>query len=78
MLKEFVKYDPLYRVIEVSKELLDMEKKLSKEYERLKNISNLGLVTHFFETAKFSKYEHLIGTLYQVNSLISNTKIEEK
>lgn len=39
-------------------------------FNRLKAINNLGTIPEVFEIAKYPKYEHALGTIYQVNSLL--------
>lgn len=65
-----MRYDPLYRVIDATDEMLFMEGQLRDLYFRIKNISNLGIIAEILETAKYSKYEHHIGTAHQIVCLL--------
>jgi HD superfamily phosphohydrolase len=65
------RYDPLYRVIDETDEMRFVEGSFKTLFDRLKGISNLGLIPEVFEMARYPKYEHAIGTVYQVNSLLS-------
>ena len=51
-------YDPLYRVIDVTEEMRFIEGSFKKHYDRLKGISNLGIIPQLLGMAKYSKYEH--------------------
>lgn len=64
------RYDPLYRVIDETKEMQLIESTFFEKFDRLKKINNLGIIPEVFEMAKYSKYEHTYGTIYQVNNLI--------
>jgi len=78
------RYDLLYRVIDETPEMRIIEGKYKSAFERLKKINSLGLVPKVIEMAKYSKYEHAIGTIHQINCLIeinesdSIKKIKEK
>jgi len=65
--------DPLYRITESVDEFVRIEGKLKPRFDRLKNISNLGVIAEVFETAKYPKYEHTVGLVYQVDELIKVT-----
>ncbi|MGA7075124.1 MAG: hypothetical protein WBZ42_01035 [Halobacteriota archaeon] len=71
---EDYKYDPLYGVLDESKELLFFERHFEKQLDRLKGISNLGIIPEIFKRAKYSKYEHALGTTQQVISLLEVLK----
>ncbi|RLF70639.1 MAG: hypothetical protein DRN40_04120 [Thermoplasmata archaeon] len=65
------RYDPLYRVIDETEEIRVVEGKLKQLYERLKEISNLGIIPEVFGMAKYPKYEHSLGTTHQVISMLN-------
>jgi len=67
------RYDPLYRVIDEIEELRIVEGNLKSLFDRLKRINNLGIIPEVFEMARYPKYEHGIGTLHQINSLLEVT-----
>ena len=71
--KHNFRYDPLYRIIDEIEEMRIVEGKLKSLYDRLKRINNLGLIPEVFEMARYPKYEHGIGTLHQINSLLDVT-----
>ena len=57
--------DPLYDHIDIEEELFEKflsHPEIIKEVIRAKNISNLGLVKHVFQSASHSKFEHHLGT----------------
>jgi HD superfamily phosphohydrolase len=62
--------DLLYRVIDETVEMQIIEDKCKSSFDRLKKINSLGVVPEVIEMAKYSKYEHAIGTIHQVNCLI--------
>lgn len=64
------RYDPLYRVIDETEEMNYIEGNFKIIFDRLKKINNLGLIPEIFKMAKYSKYEHGLGTTYQINSLL--------
>ena len=64
------RYDPLYRVIDVTSEMRVVEGRVKGKFDRLKRINNLGIIPEVFEMAKYPKYEHALGTVYQVNALL--------
>ena len=63
-------YDPLYRVIDETEEIHIKEGNFRQIFDRLKRISNLGIIPEVFEMARYPKYEHAFGTIYQINSLL--------
>jgi HD superfamily phosphohydrolase len=65
-----LRYDPLYRVIDEIEEMRYIEGKFKQQFDRLKRINNLGIIPEIFEMAKYPKYEHGLGTVHQVNSLL--------
>jgi len=69
-MRKGLRYDPLYRVIDEPTELRSIEGKFRGMFDRLKRISSLGTIPQVFEMAKYPKYEHMIGTIHQVNSLL--------
>ena len=64
------RYDPLYRVIDETEEMNVVEGNFKRLFDRLKKINNLGILPEIFKMAKYSKYEHGLGTIYQINSLL--------
>lgn len=64
------RYDPLYRVIDETEEMNIVEGNFKILFDRLKKINNLGILPEIFKMAKYSKYEHGLGTIYQINSLL--------
>ena len=73
------RYDPLYRVIDETREMRLIEGHYKENFERLKRINSLGMIPEVIEMAKYSKYEHSIGTVYQINCLLDIVdKIEKK
>lgn len=68
--KDDFRYDPLYRVIDETEEMRIVEGNFKSLFDRLKRINNLGLIPEVFDMAKYPKYEHGLGTTYQVNSLL--------
>jgi len=64
------RHDLLYRVIDESIEMQVIENIVKPSFERLKKINSLGLLPEIIEMAKYSKYEHAIGAIYQINCLI--------
>ena len=64
------RYDPLYRVIDETDEMRIVEGNYKSLFDRLKRINNLGLIPEVFDMAKYPKYEHGLGTTYQVNNLL--------
>jgi len=64
------RYDPLYRVIDETEEMRIVEGNFKSLFNRLKRINNLGIIPEVFEMAKYPKYEHALGTIHQVNSLL--------
>jgi len=71
--KRTFRYDPLYRVIDETGELRNVEGSFKCLFDRLKRINNLGIIPEVFEMARYPKYEHGIGTFYQINSLLEVT-----
>jgi len=68
--KRDFRYDPLYRVMDLTEEIRYIEGKFKRLFDRLKGISNLGLIPEILEMARYPKYEHHLGTVYQVNCLL--------
>lgn len=64
------RYDPLYRVIREPEQLHLIEGRFRCLFDRLKRIGNLGIIPEVFEMAKYPKYEHGLGTVHQVKSLL--------
>ncbi|MHC1571513.1 MAG: hypothetical protein ACXQTM_03945, partial [Methanosarcinales archaeon] len=71
--KHNFRYDPLYRIIDETEEMRIVEGNLKSLYDRLKRINNLSLIPEVFEMARYPKYEHGMGTLHQINSLLDVT-----
>ncbi len=72
------RYDPLYRAIKVTEMTRTVEGAYRALFDRLKAISNLGLIPEFLEMAKYPKYEHHHGTLHQVECLIDCCRADER
>lgn len=68
------RYDPLYRAFDTPEELSVVEGKFRKLFERLEGIGNLGIIPEVLRMAKYSKYEHHIGTIHQLESLLRLAK----
>jgi len=68
--KASFRYDPLYRVIDEFEEMRIIEGTFKSLFDRLKRISNLGIIPEVFEMAKYPKYEHALGTTHQINNLL--------
>lgn len=64
------RYDPLYRVIDEIGELRIVEGNFKSLFDRMKRINNLGIIPEVFEMARYPKYEHGLGTMYQIISLL--------
>jgi hypothetical protein len=67
---EDYKYDPLYGVLDESVEVSFFETNFEKQLDRLKGISNLGIIPEIFKRAKYSKHEHALGTTQQIIRLL--------
>ncbi|MHC1575310.1 MAG: hypothetical protein ACXQTY_05865 [Candidatus Methanogasteraceae archaeon] len=72
--KRDFRYDPLYRVVDVTDEIRFIEGNAKTQFDRLKGIANLGILPEVLEMAKYPKYEHHLGTVYQVNCLLDMKK----
>lgn len=68
--KRDFRYDPLYRVMKLTDEIRFIEGNFKSLFDRLKGINNLGIIPEILEMARYSKYEHHIGTLYQIKCLL--------
>jgi len=68
--KHNFRYDPLYRVIDETEEMRIVEGNFKILFDRLKGINNLGIIPKVFGMAKYPKYEHELGTIHQINSLL--------
>jgi len=66
------RHDLLYRVIDETLEMQIIENIVKPSFDRLKKINSLGLLPEIIEMAKYSKYEHAIGSIYQINCLLDN------
>lgn len=62
--------DPLYRVIDETEEMHIIEGNFKRFFDRLIRINNLGIIPEVLEMARYPKYEHAFGTIYQINSLL--------
>ncbi|NYB26964.1 MAG: hypothetical protein HVN34_06450 [Methanobacteriaceae archaeon] len=76
--KNRMRYDPLYRVIDETENMRIIEGNYSTFFERLKRITNLGIIPEIIEMANHSKYEHYVGTMYQIENLIKYGNITEE
>ena len=72
--KRDFRYDPLYRVVDVTDEIRFVEGNAKVQFDRLKGIANLGILPEVLEMAKYPKYEHHLGTVYQINCLLDMKK----
>ena len=72
--KRDFRYDPLYRVVDVTDEIRFIEGNAKTQFDRLKGIANLGILPEVLEMAKYPKYEHHLGTVYQINCLLDMKK----
>lgn len=63
--------DPVYKSVIKDELLQKMEGKLYREYERLKRINNLGLMSLIFPLARHSKFEHTKGLYHCCNVAIT-------
>jgi HD superfamily phosphohydrolase len=72
--KRDFRYDPLYRVVDVTDEIRFVEGNAKTQFDRLKGIANLGILPEVLEMAKYPKYEHHLGTVYQINCLLDMKK----
>lgn len=68
--KHELRYDPLYRIIDETQEIRKVEGNFKSLFDRLRRINNLGLIPEVIEMARYPKYEHLLGTVYQINNLL--------
>lgn len=71
--KRNFRYDPLYRVIDVTEDMSFIEGNYKGLFDRLKGINNLGIIPEVLEMARYPKYEHHLGTVYQINCLLAYT-----
>jgi len=58
-------------MIDGTPEMRIVEGNFKSLFDRLKRINNLGLIPEVFEMARYPKYEHELGTIYQVNNLLN-------
>lgn len=70
--KRNFRYDPLYRVIDLTEEIRFIEGTFKSLFDRLKGINNLGIIPEILEMARYPKYEHHLGTVYQINCLLDS------
>lgn len=69
-IEDNIRYDPLYRIIDETKEIRVIEGNFKVLFNRLKKINSLGLIPEVIEMAYYSKYEHSLGTVHQTNNLL--------
>ena len=65
-------FDPVHKYIEIDKELLDIID--TTEFQRLRNIKQLGLAYYVFLGASHQRFEHSIGVSYLCGLLMKNIK----
>ena len=70
--KRDFRYDPLYRVVDLTEEIRFIEGTLKRLFDRLKGINNLGIIPEILEMGRYPKYEHHLGTVYQINCLLDS------
>jgi HD superfamily phosphohydrolase len=63
-------YDPLYGYIEVEQYLLDIID--TQEFQRLRDIKQLGCASYVFPSATHTRFEHSIGVSYLSGIFIKN------
>ena len=68
--KPSFRHDPLYRVMDVTKEIHFIEGNFKRLFDRLKGINNLGIIPEVLEMARYPKYEHHLGTVHQIECLL--------
>ena len=69
--------DHIYKLIplEETYKTLFPDGKLTDEFERLKNISQLGLISKVFPLSKHNKFEHSLGVYHLVNRVLKKGDI---
>jgi len=66
-----IRRDPLYRVSDVNRWIIEAESVFSDELDRLKDINNLGIIPVVDrKMPTYSKYEHAFGTVHQIVNLL--------
>ena len=65
-------YDPLYGYIELEKYLLDIID--TPEFQRLRDIKQLGCATYVFPSATHTRFEHSLGVSYLCGIFIKSIK----
>ena len=65
-------FDPVHKYIEIDQELLNIID--TPEFQRLRNIKQLGIAYHVFIGASHNRFEHSIGVSYLCGLLVSNIK----
>jgi len=63
-------FDPIYGYIEIEQYLLDIID--TKEFQRLRDIKQLGCASYVFPSATHSRFEHSIGVSYLSGIFIKN------
>jgi len=59
-------------VIDLTEEIRFIEGTFKSLFDRLKGINNLGIIPEILEMARYPKYEHHLGTVYQINCLLDS------
>jgi len=77
MISDTSRYDPVYRVVDITDEMRFMESTFTNEFSRLKHISSLGLLPEVMQMARYPKYEHHMGTVFQIECLIESESFKE-
>lgn len=65
-------FDPVHNHIEIDRELLQIID--TPEFQRLRNIKQLGVAYHVFIGASHNRFEHSIGVAYLCGLLMENIK----
>ena len=65
-------FDPVHNYIELDRELLDIID--TPEFQRLRNIKQLGIAYRVFIGASHNRFEHSIGVSYLCGLLLKNLK----
>lgn len=59
--------------MDLTEEIRFIEGKFKRLFDRLEGINNLGIIPEVLKMARYSKYEHHLGTVYQINCLLECT-----
>src|SRR5674476_1592253 len=66
-----IRRDPLYRVSDVNRWIIEAESVFSDELNRLQDINKLGIIPVVDrKMPTYSKYEHAFGTVHQIVNLL--------